>query len=309
MESVTARAPAKVNLRLDVGPLRDDGYHELINVFHAVSVFDEVTAYPAKTLRVEVVGEGARHTPTGEDNLACAAARALAERIGVPPHVALRVHKSIPVAGGMAGGSADAAAALVACDALWQAGLDTTELRGLAAGLGSDVPFALLGGSAVGYGRGETLTPLPAHGTFHWVFALADGGLSTPEVYRTCDELRGDADIPVLRLDDLVIAALRSGDAGSLGARLSNDLQPAAVSLRPSLSDVLATGRAAGALGAVLSGSGPTCAFLVESGERASTLANTLVRTGVCRRCLTATGPAAGAAVMDRALVPDRADR
>lgn len=155
MNSVTVRVPAKVNLQLAVGPLRDDGYHDLVNVFHAVSIFDEVTATAETGMSVRVEGEGADQVPDDDDNLAIRAALALAGHAGRSYGVNLVIRKAIPVAGGMAGGSADAAAALVACNELWGLGLPTEDLLEIAADLGSDVPFALLGGTAVGTGRGS----------------------------------------------------------------------------------------------------------------------------------------------------------
>lgn len=199
MTAVSVRVPAKVNLQLGVGPIRDDGYHDLVNVFHAVSLFDEVTAGHAARLEVRVQAAPYSRVdvggvPVDDDNLAAKAARLVAARLGVEPRVAIRIRKAIPVAGGMAGGSADAAAALVACARLWDDRDDPTltrdDLLELGAELGSDVPFAVLGGTAVGLGRGERLTPALTRGTFHWVFATADGGLSTPAVYGECDRIR-----------------------------------------------------------------------------------------------------------------------
>lgn len=295
---MTARAYAKVNARLSVGPPRADGFHDLVNVFHAVSLFDEVTVRPAARLSVVVHGRAAGEVPDGPDNLAARAALLLAERTGVTPAVELVIHKAIPVAGGMAGGSADAAAALVACDALWGTGLEPAELRALGADLGSDVPFALLGGTAVGYGRGERLTPVPASGRFQWVFALAEGGLSTPAVYAECDRLRAATCVPAAPPvpDDELIHALAAGDTRAVGARLANDLQDAALSLRPDLAATLAAGRAEdGVLGALVSGSGPTCAFLVDSADRADRVAESLNRSGTCAGAVRADGPAPGA--------------
>lgn len=300
MTAVTVRVPAKVNLQLGVGPLRADGYHELVNVFHAVSLFDEVTAEPADGLSVRVESDSidVRGVPLDAGNLAVRAAVLLAERLGVEPAVSLRIRKSIPVAGGMAGGSADAAAALVACARLW--GADREDLLEPAAELGSDVPFALLGGTAVGLGRGERLTPALARGRFHWVFACADGGLSTPAVYAECDRLREShgqqAGRP--RVVQKLMAALAAGDARALGAALSNDLQPAALSLRPSLRHTLDAGRDFGALGALVSGSGPTCAFLAESDEHARKLTTALSGVGVARTVVRAYGPVPGATVI-----------
>jgi 4-diphosphocytidyl-2-C-methyl-D-erythritol kinase len=287
---ITVRVPAKVNLALSVGPLRDDGYHDLVNVFQAVSLFDEVTVAPADRLRVRVEGITGG-VPVGEDNLAARAATLLAGRVGVAPDVELSIKKAIPVAGGMAGGSADAAAALVGCAALWGSSVD---LMPLAAMLGSDVPFALLGGVAVGLGRGERLTPIPCSGEFHWVFGLADGGLSTPAVYAECDRLRAAGEVGVVEIGDHDLrAALVAGDPKALGAALHNDLQAAAVSLRPELSEALAAGHRARALGAIVSGSGPTCAFLASSAEHATEL--TAALSGAFRSVVCAAGPVPGA--------------
>jgi 4-diphosphocytidyl-2-C-methyl-D-erythritol kinase len=294
----TVRVPAKVNLELSVGPVRDDGYHDLVNVFHAVSLFDEVTATPADSLSVSV--DGPATVPTGLDNLAARAATLLAAHLGVRPDVALHIRKDIPVAGGMAGGSADAAAALVACDALWSAGLDQETLLELGAELGSDVPFALLGGTAVGLGRGERLTSVEVAGEFHWAFGYADGGLSTPAVYAECDRLRAASGgpLPWPRVSDELMAALKTGDAVALGSALDNDLQSAALSLRPALHSALTAGRSLGALGSIVSGSGPTCAFLASSASHADEIAVSLARTGHFTEVRQARGPVAGASLV-----------
>jgi 4-diphosphocytidyl-2-C-methyl-D-erythritol kinase len=293
--------PAKVNLQLGVGPLRPDGYHDLVNVFHAVSLFDEVTAASSGLLEVLVEGASIEGVPTGADNLAARAARLLAERIGAKPTVSLRIRKSIPVAGGMAGGSADAAAALVACNELWQAGLSREELMEPAAVLGSDVPFALLGGTAVGVGRGELLTSVLVRGCFHWVIAYADGGLSTPAVYAECDRLRAAAGQVAARpaTSGELMSALATGDAHALGAALRNDLQRAALTLRPSLGRTLTAGLDFGALGAMVSGSGPTCAFLAESEEHAVDLAVAVSGLDVVRAATPVHGPVPGATVIE----------
>ncbi|MFC4910982.1 4-(cytidine 5'-diphospho)-2-C-methyl-D-erythritol kinase [Actinomadura gamaensis] len=305
MKPVTVRVPAKVNLQLGVGPLRDDGYHDLVNVFHAVSLFDEVTAVPADAPSVTVEAApdaqvAIQNVPLDGGNLAMRAARLLAERAGVEPNVELRIRKAIPVAGGMAGGSADAAAALLACARLWKADLLLPALPELGAEIGSDVPFALLGESAIGLGRGERLTPLETSGTFHWVFATADGGLSTPAVYAECDRLRearGER-VPWPPAYDELAKALAAGDARALGAALANDLQPAALSLRPSLRRTLDAGRELGALGSLVSGSGPTTAFLAESAEHAAGLAAALAGAGVAKQVVRAYGPVPGATVV-----------
>jgi 4-diphosphocytidyl-2-C-methyl-D-erythritol kinase len=296
--SVTVRVPAKVNLQLAVGPLREDGFHELATVFHAVGLFDDVTAGPADGIELAIAGEGADQVPADANNLAWKAAAALAAHAGVEANVRLHLEKRIPVAGGMAGGSADAAGTLLACDALWQLRTPRTELMHLAATLGSDVPFALQGGTAIGTGRGEQLTPALTKGSFHWVFALADGGLSTPAVYAECDRLRAGMTIPSPYVSDMLMQALRAGDPILLGKALDNDLQAAAISLRPSLAQVLEFGEDFGALGGVVSGSGPTCAFIARDLDQATDLAVALTSTGLTRTVTTASSPAPGARIV-----------
>lgn len=293
--TVTVRVPAKVNVQLAVGPARPDGFHDLANVFLAVGLYDEVTAAPADGLRITCSGPDADKVPLDGTNLAARAAELLAARYGLAPDVHLHIDKDIPVAGGMAGGSADGAAALVACDALWGTGASRAELLEICAELGSDVPFSLVGGAALGTGRGEKLTPLEVGGTFHWVFAAADGGLSTPAVYREFDRLTPDAGVP--EADPALLAALRTGDAAALAATLSNDLQGAALSLRPPLADTLAVGVKAGALASLVSGSGPTTAFLAEDAAAARAIADALTASGTCRSARTAVSPAPGATV------------
>ena len=295
------RVPAKVNLQLSVGPARPDGYHELATVFHAVGLFDDVIAREASDgagTSLTISGEGAGSLPLDGTNLAWRAAHALAEHAGVAPDVALHLHKGIPVAGGMAGGSADAAGALIACDSLWQLGTPRAEIMDLAAALGSDVPFAVHGGTAIGTGRGERLTPVLARGSFQWVFALADGGLSTPTVYGECDRLRGAGGGRPPYVSDMLMQALRAGDPLLLGKALHNDLQAAAVSLRPALRQVLDVGEDYGALGGIVSGSGPTCAFVVADEEQSLDLAVALTASGVCRTVKRATGPVPGARIV-----------
>jgi 4-diphosphocytidyl-2-C-methyl-D-erythritol kinase len=301
---VTVRVPAKVNLQLSVGPPRADGYHDLVTVFHAVSLYDEVTVRPADRTSVQVTGDDVAGVPAGRANLAVRAARALAT-VGLRrrgrPAVQIEIRKRIPVAAGLAGGSADAAATLVACNELWRAGLSPAELREVAAKVGSDVPFALLGGTAIGQGRGEQLTVALAAGSYHWVLAFASGGLSTPEVYAACDRLRAAraaSDGEGAGLSTALMAALRSGDPAEVGPLLSNDLQPAAVSLRPDLRRTLNAGTEHGALGAIISGSGPTCAFLAANAAQARELAVALTGAGVCRSVLRVKGPAPGASVV-----------
>ncbi|MET9418065.1 4-(cytidine 5'-diphospho)-2-C-methyl-D-erythritol kinase [Streptomyces klenkii] len=295
--SVTVRVPAKVNVQLAVGPLRPDGFHDLANVFLAVGLYDVVTVTPADELRVTCSGPDADKVPLDPSNLAARAALALAARHGREANVHIHIEKDIPVAGGMAGGSADGAAALVACDELWGTGASREELLEICAELGSDVPFSLVGGAALGRGRGELLTPVGTGGSFWWVFAVADGGLSTPAVYGECDRLRGDAFVPAPDPSPELMEALRAGDAVALAGAVANDLQAAAVSLRPSLAETLTAGTEAGALAAMVSGSGPTTAFLVSDEAEAEKVAEALRVSGTCRAVRVAAGPVPGATV------------
>ncbi|MEU8889442.1 4-(cytidine 5'-diphospho)-2-C-methyl-D-erythritol kinase [Streptomyces sp. NPDC048442] len=295
---VTVRVPAKVNVQLAVGGVRPDGFHPLANVFLAVGLYDEVTATPAPELRITCTGPGADRVPLDRTNLAARAAIALAELHGLAPDVHLHIAKDIPVAGGMAGGSADAAGALLACDELWGTKTSTDQLLAICAELGSDVPFSLVGGAALGVGRGEQLTPLAVGGGFHWVFAVADGGLSTPAVYGEFDRLTAGAEVPEPEASENLLAALRTGDATALAAALTNDLQAAALSLRPSLAATLAVGTDAGALAALVSGSGPTTAYLVKDAEAAKRVADALLASGTCVAARPAVSPAPGATVL-----------
>jgi len=297
---VRVRVPAKINLHLQVGDLRSDGYHELATVYHAVSLFDEVTARPGDTLTLTMEGEGAGSLSLDESNLVLRAARLLAVHTGRPAHARIHLRKHIPIAGGLAGGSADAAAALVACDALWNTGLARDHLAELAAEVGSDVPFLVLGGTALGTGRGERVSPVlaPNH-TWHWVLAIADDGLSTPEVYREVDRRRaaGLADA-VAGEPDTLLAALRQRDPEVLAATLANDMQAAALALRPDLAATLAAGEDADALAGIVSGSGPTCVFLAADARHAAAIAAELEAAGVCRLACAVTGPVPGARVV-----------
>ncbi len=295
-----------------MGGARPDGFHDLANVFLAVGLYDEVTATPADELRITCAGADAGQVPLDRTNLAARAAFALAAHHGLEPAPAVHLHiaKDIPVAGGMAGGSADAAGALAACDALWGLNTPRAELLDICAELGSDVPFALVGGAALGTGRGERLRLLDVGGTFSWVFAVADGGLSTPAVYREFDRLNEGRTVPKSVPEPVsesvpepvaaqeLLDALAKGDATALADTLSNDLQPAALSLFPSLADTLAAGRSAGALAALVSGSGPTTAFLVRDAESARTVAEALMLSGTCRSVRVAGSPAPGATVV-----------
>jgi 4-diphosphocytidyl-2-C-methyl-D-erythritol kinase len=295
---VVVRAPSKVNLHLSVGDLRPDGFHELTTVFQALSLSDELSVVPAKTLSVRVRGDDARVVPTDSRNLVWKAAELLGHRVGREPSVEITIDKGIPVAGGMAGGSADAAATLVALNAMWHLDLSRDELDEVAAQLGSDVPFSLHGGTAVGTGRGEKLLPVLSRNSFHWVLALAKGGLQTPAVYNELDELRAKGDPPRLGGTEDLMHALASGDARALAPLLGNDLQAAAVSLMPQLRRTLRAGVTAGALAGIVSGSGPTCAFLCADADAAVSVSAELSGAGVCRTVRVASGPVPGARVV-----------
>jgi 4-diphosphocytidyl-2-C-methyl-D-erythritol kinase len=290
--------PGKVNLYLGVGDRRDDGYHELTTVFHAVSLLDEVTIRNSDTLSVEVTGEGAERVPADERNLAWQAAEMMAQHVGRSPDVEIAIEKSIPVAGGMAGGSADAAAVLVGINTLWEVGVPRRDLHALAARLGSDVPFALHGGTALGTGRGEELATVLARTTFHWVLAFSAGELSAAAVFAEIDRLRDTGDPPRLDDPEPLLTALAAGDPDELAPLLGNDLQAAAVSIDPGLRRTLRAGIQAGALAGIVSGSGPTCAFLCPTAASALDIGTQLAGTGVCRTVRVASGPVQGARVV-----------
>jgi 4-diphosphocytidyl-2-C-methyl-D-erythritol kinase len=295
---VRVRAPAKINLTLRVGPVRADGFHPLATVYQAVSVYEEVAATPAEpgVFEVEVRGEGSAAVPQDHHNLAVQAARLLARDSGLIDEVgvSLVIDKAVPVAAGLAGGSADAAATLLACSLVWGLGLGPQDLLPVAAELGSDVPFALIGGTALGSGHGELVMPALSQGTYHWALAFADRGLSTPAVYRRYDELGPTAPDP-FEVSTELMNALRSGDPRLLGQQLINDLERPAVDLMPGLRRLLQTGRELGAVGALVSGSGPTCAFLARDEAAAHRLTVELSASGLCRTSRYASGPVPGA--------------
>ena len=299
------RVPAKINLALHVGAARADGYHQLATVYHAVDVYDEVTATATLdgAVNVEVSdaqGQRLSQVPTDRTNLAVRAAVLVRERLDEPDlGVHLHIRKAIPVAGGMAGGSADAAGALMACNDVWRGGLSRQELDAVAATLGSDVPFLLHGGNALGTGRGEQVTPVLSRAIFHWVIGVYAEGMSTPAVYAEFDRLAGGGggeQAPDAPHD--VLAALGSGDVHALAAALRNDLTRAALSLRPELARGLEAGSRGPALGAIISGSGPTTVFLVADAESAETLATELRAQEIFDDVLVAEGPVTGARVV-----------
>jgi 4-diphosphocytidyl-2-C-methyl-D-erythritol kinase len=298
---VVVRVPAKINLQLAVGPASADGFHEIATVFQAVSLFDDVT------VRLGEDGDGVTLTASGitggvpvdGSNLAIRAAHLMLDLYDIPKDIALHIKKEIPVAGGMAGGSADAAGVIVGIDSLFELGLARDELEKVAAQLGSDIPFSISGGIAIGRGRGDELTPALSRGTYNWVLATSGQGLSTPAVYQECDRLRDGLDIARPQVSDAMMQALRAGDAKALGAAMSNDLQAAACSLKPALRLVLDVGHDYGALASMVSGSGPTVAFLVQDEEHALDLTVALSSSGVVAGVLRANGPVHGARVVE----------
>ena len=300
--SVRVEAPGKVNLFLSAGAPGPDGYHPLTTVFQAVRLIETVTArrqsaqnHGTVTLTLE---EPDAAVPIDASNLAVRAADLLAEVTGVNEGVDLLLRKRVPVAGGMAGGSADAAATLVACNALWGTNLPLPELSALASRLGADVPFPLTGATAVGHGRGDLVTPIMTRGSYHWVFALAEQGLSTPAVFRRFDVLPGAGEPAVRDIPEALTAALRAGDVRALADSLHNDLQAAAIDLRPELARVISVAEEAGALRAIVSGSGPTIAAIVEDPGSAQRVSRALKASGQVADVLRADAPVAGARVV-----------
>ena len=298
MHPVTVRVPAKVNVYLGVGQKQFDGFHHLATVFQSVSIYDEITVEHADAFSIKPEGSFANQIPTDESNLVWKAVSLVAAACGQDPHVTVTINKSIPIAAGMAGGSADAAATLIACDALWQANLSRGQLDAMASSLGSDVPFMLHGGCALGTGRGDVLAPIMTRGTYHWVFATFNEGLSTPAVYERFDNMTSHSDEYVPEVPNEVLVALSQSDSVTLGDALHNDLQVAALTLRPRLANTLEFGMDHGAIGALVSGSGPTCAFLVQDEKSAIDLRIALSSSGLADGALHAHGPVHGARIV-----------
>ena len=264
--SVTVRVPAKVNLQLAVGPREADGFHNLVTVFQAISIYDDVTitkSAPGNGITISIIGDHTHGVPADSTNLAVKAAQLIADDYDFVIDAHIEVNKSIPVAGGMAGGSADAAAVIVGLNELYELEMSREEMHEFGSQLGSDVPFMISGGTAIGQGRGDQLTAALSRGTYHWVLALSTVGLSTPAVYQECDRLRAGLDIAAPQTSDALMQSLLAADSKAVGQALHNDLQSAACSLRPALTLVLDVGEEYGALGSIVSGSGPTVAFLV----------------------------------------------
>jgi 4-diphosphocytidyl-2-C-methyl-D-erythritol kinase len=299
--SVTVRVPAKVNLQLSVGPKEEDGFHGLVSVFQAISIYDDVTiskSDPGNGITISVIGDHTHGVPADSTNLAVKAAELIASEYDIDMDIHIEIKKLIPVAGGMAGGSADAAAVIVGLDSLFKLGASREEIHEFGSKLGSDVPFMIYGGTAIGQGRGDQLTAALSRGTYHWVLALSTVGLSTPAVYTECDRLRAGSEIVAPQTSDQLMQALLAADPKAVGAALHNDLQMAACSLRPALDLVLEVGRDYGALGAIVSGSGPTVAFLVNDEEQGLDLAVALTASGVVGSVARAYGPVHGARVI-----------
>ena len=299
---VVARVPAKVNLQLSVGPLGSDGFHEVTTVFQAISLFDDVTVATAPEgdgIKISITGQTSSGVPADSSNLAVKAAELMIKNYDLPADLIIKLKKEIPVAGGMAGGSADAAGVIVGLDSLFELGLSRDEMEIVGSKIGSDVPFSICGGVAIGTGRGDQITPALSKGSYNWVLALSGQGLSTPSVYQECDRLREGLSISAPLVSEPLMQALRAGDAKALGKALTNELQPAACSLRPALRLVLDVGIDYGALGGIVSGSGPTVAFLVSDDEHAMDLTVALSGSGVVSSVVRATGAVAGARIVE----------
>ena len=297
---LTVRVPGKINLQLSVGPLQRDGYHELATVFQSVSLFDEITVSEIDK-GIEITTDSKSNIPLDKENLAYKAAEIMKKKFDIETGLAIKIKKEIPIAVGMAGGSADAGGTIVAIDSLFSLGLKRDEMERIGSELGADVPFTIAGGTAIGTGRGDQIAPVLSRGSYNWVLALSSSGLSTPSVYKECDRLREGLDISKPFVSDSLLQALSHGDAKALGKALTNDLQPAASSLKPALRLILDVGLDYGALGGIVSGSGPTVAFLAEHEDHALDLVVALTSSGVVGNVIRVAGPVPGARVITSA--------
>ena len=288
---VVASSPSKVNVFFAVGSFLKDGFHEVASCYQALSLREVLSVELEGRFSIEFAGPFAALSqstvPTDASNLVYKAGLALKDlnpKVS-PDLVAFVIHKSVPIAGGMAGGSADGAAALLALDKLFDAGLEAT-LNTAAAKLGSDVPFSLQGGTAIGTGRGEKLSKIETGAILHWVMTPSLAGLSTPDVYRKLDIMRTESgvDVSTLEKPDVpaeLVAALISGDALEVAHYMHNDLEIAALALRPELAETIEAGRKAGALKSMVSGSGPTIAHLAKDRIHAEQIVNRLGAAGL----------------------------
>lgn len=300
--SVVTRVPGKINLQLSVGPLQRDGYHPVATVFQAVSIFDDVKIALSDKSGISIhSAKSDERLPLDNNNLAFKAAQLMAKKFVITDGIEITLNKEIPIAGGMAGGSADAGATIVGIDALFSLGLKRNEMEKIGSELGADIPFTISGGTAIGTGRGDQITPVLSRGSYSWVLALSSSGLSTPAVYNECDRLREGLQVAPPHVSDSLLHALSAGDAVALGKALSNDLQPAACSLKPALRLILDVGLDYGALGGLVSGSGPTVAFLAENEDHALDLVVALTSSGVVGNVVRASGPVPGARVIESA--------
>jgi 4-diphosphocytidyl-2-C-methyl-D-erythritol kinase len=298
---VVARVPGKINLQLSVGPLQRDGYHPVATVFQAVSIFDDVKVALSSRAGIAILsgGKPSDYLPLDKNNLAYKAAELMTKKFDITDGLEITLTKEIPIAGGMAGGSADAGATIVAIDSLFGLGLKRNDMERIGAELGADIPFTISGGTAIGTGRGDQITPVLSRGSYNWVLALSSSGLSTPAVYGECDRLREGLQVAPPHVSDSLLHALSAGDAVALGKALSNDLQPAACSLKPALRLILDVGMDYGALGGLVSGSGPTVAFLAENEDHALDLVVALTSSGVVGNVVRASGPVPGARIIE----------
>ena len=324
--AVSVSAPGKVNLFLALGAARPDGYHPLNTVFAQIGLSETVTVSALQALTTTAPQPGSapaaqpdsapaaqpdsvpaaqtgsprielaltrpdNNVPLDHTNLAYRAAQAVAQQAAQrgldTPDVHILLDKAVPVAGGMAGGSADAAATLKACNEFWRVGLSLEELAQLGAQLGADVPFGLYGGVALGTGRGDLIEPLKAApGPYYWTFALQDKGLSTAAVFKHFDatvQAPPAADMPPEQL----LAALEAGDVAEVSRHIRNDLQATAIELRPELGQLIDLAERAGALAAMVSGSGPTVAALSSSRAAAERVALCWSLTPFCDQVVT----------------------
>ena len=268
-DAVVRPAPAKINVFLRVLGARGDGYHAIESLVLPLSLADTVTAREAEALKVQIVGapELADAVGAGGMNLALVAALALGDACEAGGAL-VQIEKRIPVAAGLGGGSADAAAALLALNELWGCGLDTETLLGVGGRIGSDVPALLVGGPVLVGGRGERLEPVSVAET-HWVLVPLDFPTRSPDAYRWWDE-DGASTGPD---PDAVVQAATGGDIGELGSLLFNDLEASVASRHEQVAQTKRAMLEAGALGAVMSGSGPTVAALARSELHAAELA------------------------------------
>jgi 4-diphosphocytidyl-2-C-methyl-D-erythritol kinase len=287
---VVASSPAKVNIYFAVGSFLKDGFHKVASCYQALSLREKVLVESSVHFSIDFAGDyklqSEASVPKDKSNLVYKAGDeliALGAKSGAEK-VSFLINKSVPIAGGMAGGSADAAASLVALNELNQSGLED-RFQEAASKLGADVPFSLIGGTAIGLGRGQVLSKIKVETVLHWVMSPSSFGLSTPQVYRKLDVMRINEGVDVAHLEEPavpedLIVALQSGDVKSIANLMHNDLEVAAIAIRPELANILDAGRKAGSLRSMVSGSGPTIAHLAKDRVHAEQIANRLHNAG-----------------------------